>query len=130
MMRLPARSTRTDSLFPYTTLFRSVLRRQQKLPFDRRKEIADRLQPRVSAQTLVGNVAEHRARMQAVGLQARCGMVSLQLERRMDQRQFRCAVGNPRVVWRDRRKKKFVAAARMQHRYDIDRKSTRLNSSH
>src|SRR3546814_5048387 len=27
MIRLPPRSTRTDTLFPYTTLFRSVLRR-------------------------------------------------------------------------------------------------------
>src|SRR3546814_3571108 len=28
MLRRPPRSTRTDTLFPYTTLFRSVLRRQ------------------------------------------------------------------------------------------------------
>src|SRR3546814_19168575 len=27
MIRLPPRSTRTDTLFPYTTLFRSLLRR-------------------------------------------------------------------------------------------------------
>src|SRR3546814_16182949 len=28
MIRPPPRSTRTDTLFPYTTLFRSILRRQ------------------------------------------------------------------------------------------------------
>src|SRR3546814_10217176 len=31
MIRRPPRSTRTDTLFPYTTLFRSVLRRQARL---------------------------------------------------------------------------------------------------
>src|SRR3546814_13993243 len=30
MIRRPPRSTRTDTLFPYTTLFRSVLGRQQR----------------------------------------------------------------------------------------------------
>src|SRR3546814_8934523 len=31
MIRLPPRSTRTDTLFPYTTLFRSVSKRQRKV---------------------------------------------------------------------------------------------------
>src|SRR3546814_7945774 len=31
MIRRPPRSTRTDTLFPYTTLFRSILSRQRKL---------------------------------------------------------------------------------------------------
>src|SRR3546814_7456357 len=31
MLRRPPRSTRTDTLFPYTTLFRSVARRFQRL---------------------------------------------------------------------------------------------------
>src|SRR3546814_12039730 len=35
MIRLPPRSTRTDTLFPYTTLFRSEIRRLLD-PFDRR----------------------------------------------------------------------------------------------
>src|SRR3546814_9704154 len=30
MIRRPPRSTRTDTLFPYTTLFRSVLRRDRR----------------------------------------------------------------------------------------------------
>src|SRR3546814_10427151 len=31
MIRRPPRSTRTDTLFPYTTLFRSTLRRRRKV---------------------------------------------------------------------------------------------------
>src|SRR3546814_5105944 len=35
MIRRPPRSTRTDTLFPYTTLFRSVDRRQQRISAQR-----------------------------------------------------------------------------------------------
>src|SRR3546814_20771849 len=35
MIRRPPRSTRTDTLFPYTTLFRSVIRVQQTAAWDR-----------------------------------------------------------------------------------------------
>src|SRR3546814_20143299 len=34
MIRRPPRSTRTDTLFPYTTLFRSLKRRGQRLSID------------------------------------------------------------------------------------------------
>src|SRR3546814_3561959 len=30
MIRRPPRSTRTDTLFPYTTLFRSIIRRERR----------------------------------------------------------------------------------------------------
>src|SRR3546814_7504144 len=40
MIRLPPRSTRTDTLFPYTTLFRSV--RDQLVGLAARRAIADR----------------------------------------------------------------------------------------
>src|SRR3546814_21096870 len=33
MLRRPPRSTRTDTLFPYTTLFRSVRRRRRDRPY-------------------------------------------------------------------------------------------------
>src|SRR3546814_2348364 len=39
MIRGPPRSTRTDTLFPYTTLFRS---RRRQLPFGARRAAADR----------------------------------------------------------------------------------------
>src|SRR3546814_7770591 len=32
MIRRPPRSTRTDTLFPYTTLFRSIARRERQKP--------------------------------------------------------------------------------------------------
>src|SRR3546814_9103149 len=38
MIRRPPRSTRTDTLFPYTTLFRSLLEDLQKLPSDKMSE--------------------------------------------------------------------------------------------
>src|SRR3546814_7035317 len=43
MRRRPPRSTRTDTLFPYTTLFRSLLERDADLrcPLGRRREIRD-----------------------------------------------------------------------------------------
>src|SRR3546814_5203203 len=40
MIRRPPRSTRTDTLFPYTTLFRSYYREQQQAVL-REQEIAD-----------------------------------------------------------------------------------------
>src|SRR3546814_6459777 len=43
MIRRPPRSTRTDTLFPYTTLFRSAQRRHKpdaRCPVDARKTIA------------------------------------------------------------------------------------------
>src|SRR3546814_8346297 len=37
MIRRPPRSTRTDTLFPYTTLFRSTHRRQHRQQLDRQR---------------------------------------------------------------------------------------------
>src|SRR3546814_15413495 len=42
MIRRPPRSTRTDTLFPYTTLFRSVLRRNRYRRDIRFRKLADR----------------------------------------------------------------------------------------
>src|SRR3546814_4392042 len=44
MIRRPPRSTRTDTLFPYTTLFRSPLAPQ----FDVHQQVATRVQPFLS----------------------------------------------------------------------------------
>src|SRR3546814_17656263 len=52
MIRRPPRSTRTDTLFPYTTLFRSVVLR----PFSR-------LSPRVGFGNLAREREHHRDRM-------------------------------------------------------------------
>src|SRR3546814_7282309 len=39
MIRRPPRSTRTDTLFPYTTLFRSTRRAIERLAHDRRRPV-------------------------------------------------------------------------------------------
>src|SRR3546814_8787069 len=41
MIRRPPRSTRTDTLFPYTTLFRSLVSRLVDPGLDRRRALAD-----------------------------------------------------------------------------------------
>src|SRR3546814_18925617 len=46
MIRRPPRSTRTDTLFPYTTLFRSVDRRQERT--ERRREHLAELHRRIT----------------------------------------------------------------------------------
>src|SRR3546814_12196653 len=38
MMRRPPRSTRTDTLFPYTTLFRSIVMYKQARPHQKRRK--------------------------------------------------------------------------------------------
>src|SRR3546814_15170174 len=43
MIRRPPRSTRTDTLFPYTTLFRSAGNRQEAQPFEQRMCRIERL---------------------------------------------------------------------------------------
>src|SRR3546814_13742106 len=47
MIRLPPRSTRTDTLFPYTTLFRSLELAQAALLVERRQQSAHRLVERL-----------------------------------------------------------------------------------
>src|SRR3546814_12662074 len=102
MNRLPPRSTRTDTLFPYTTLFRSVQRIHERIAY--RPDIA-----------LIGGV-ECRAILEVKLPAARC-----------TQPLQRCQGVGYGVLYR--------ACARLQGDndgigVDIDRKSTRLNSSH
>src|SRR3546814_6512627 len=98
MIRRPPRSTRTDTLFPYTTLFRS--------------DIADHAQP--------------------IGCRFGIGFPALQcfLEPALD-------VGQPSMqplahlrTERARHNDTVDHGATDQPETDLDRKSTRLNSSH
>src|SRR3546814_10441831 len=54
MIRRPPRSTRTDTLFPYTTLFRSVANRPQR----RDGEVGER--GLEAAEALTGEFGDHR----------------------------------------------------------------------
>src|SRR3546814_7695238 len=70
MILRPPRSTRTDTLFPYTTLFRSLLRR-----FDR---LGD---PRADHRLAIGKLAVHHAREQRrLTEDAKQGGIQRQLE--------------------------------------------------
>src|SRR3546814_14028373 len=129
MIRRPPRSTRTDTLFPYTTLFRSVA------PLS-----AGKAQLSLARLTLVvgsGNGARTIRRTAA---------------HFVEQREIRIAVGQPdddhpmMEKGRDARQDRGLLSAmlrrgRGEHRRDFaderaavpktaDRKSTRLNSSH
>src|SRR3546814_15493696 len=99
MIRRPPRSTRTDTLFPYTTLFRS----------------SDRPAGQYGKEIVGLRLAELQARKLLLGLrQQRFGLAIV--ERR----------GHPGIEAAFRDAQPFLAAG---HR-GLDRKSTRLNSSH
>src|SRR3546814_11251728 len=61
MIRRPPRSTRTDTLFPYTTLFRSTLRRDQRDAGDDEQQARDPRRADILAQQQEGtDRREHR----------------------------------------------------------------------
>src|SRR3546814_9932054 len=53
MIRRPPRSTRTDTLFPYTTLFRSIYNATQAAARSLVGSLAEELQPHVGVNALV-----------------------------------------------------------------------------
>src|SRR3546814_7942846 len=127
MIRRPPRSTRTDTLFPYTTLFRSHLARKRRKAADARRRLqrfgmtrfaaqhADakgkRIEPRSGGKLIDEAFGEKgggavRARPPDARFKSGIGMAMRHLQRR-------------NVIGRDR------ALDRIR-----DRKSTRLNSSH
>src|SRR3546814_1039258 len=57
MIRLPPRSTRTDTLFPYTTLFRSPFSGPPALPFNIVESEASSVQPNTENQKLAAALA-------------------------------------------------------------------------
>src|SRR3546814_8043996 len=119
MIRRPPRSTRTDTLFPYTTLFRSLDRLHHRLALaleqDQPGDIAAQLAPPVSA---LGRMLQLRLKRLQPGLELRqshrllaCG------DQRGDRLRLRAA--------------EALAEHALDHPQRLaDRKSTRLNSSH
>src|SRR3546814_9532872 len=116
MIRRPPRSTRTDTLFPYTTLFRSVACHLASGDVEGAREIFDGLDDKLRNDPAFASVAAQLA-LQEQGADA--GEIPLLMEK--------------------------VAANQSDHqaRFDLalalhaagkrsaaDRKSTRLNSSH
>src|SRR3546814_14976966 len=117
MIRRPPRSTRTDTLFPYTTLFRSVL------PFR-----ADGAPTPYVASRDAAVAAGAPGRIRCRSAQPR---LEIFIAETADFLQFvALAVPQP-----DRRQRDAVEAIGLDHRImrlveEGDRKSTRLNSSH
>src|SRR3546814_8600266 len=123
MIRRPPRSTRTDTLFPYTTLFRSVCRGGREGAFDL-SGLAWKANP-----TPTLPCAQGRAKGSA------CGWFQHALHRLVvavirgggNAEQ----VGHQRIDVQVRERGHFRAAAECRAvRHEQDRKSTRLNSSH
>src|SRR3546814_4926270 len=103
MIRRPPRSTRTDTLFPYTTLFRSELSAGTHEALHAQRHIGWQLLHREQTAEIMRNAVKTAAMHDACA--AVTGAVVMTQPHRIDE--FRLA-----------------------GEIDIDRKSTRLNSSH
>src|SRR3546814_9458633 len=66
MLRRPPRSTRTDTLFPYTSLFRSKPRRKRLLPKKRRLPPRRRLPRRPRPRKQLPRSEEHTSELQSL----------------------------------------------------------------
>src|SRR3546814_10414170 len=112
MIRRPPRSTRTDTLFPYTTLFRSDDRSE------RPRGAGDRLDDIVLEDVRPAKMPQHRDRYYRRRDRGGKGQADLKPEihvRRGEQH-------GDEAAEQDRAKRQLATAE--------DRKSTRLNSSH
>src|SRR3546814_21073506 len=140
MIRRPPGTTRTDTLFPYTTLFRSELR-----PADRLPQFVHRPDAAGDGEEAVRKVGEHLlafvhsrddvkfgdAAMRDLGADERVGddpdHLAAGFERAVGDRAHQPepapAVNDANPALRQR-------APDVARGFDIDRKSTRLNSSH
>src|SRR3546814_17690778 len=113
MIRRPPRSTRTDTLFPYTTLFRSGLEVGELAVAQHRDlRTGDLARPEVGALEVLGDPAQARG-VQTGGVGVHLHVHPLARPERWGHRR---RVLDPRV--------------RIAQRWRRDRKSTRLNSSH
>src|SRR3546814_10504876 len=116
MIRRPPRSTRTDTLFPYTTLFRSIARPVGQL----------QLVIAAGAETGGGDVLEDRCGVEPD--EPRVAAVPVRIDRRIDRAPVAreaikalADIGGLRQIDDGERIAIFAVE---------DRKSTRLNSSH
>src|SRR3546814_1742375 len=123
MIRLPPSSTRTDTLFPYTPLFRSAPGGLDFVQFGHRASVADGCGPRYgkrrladargAARTNVNGQSDAPLRMNAAAPYPPAGMA-------FDR-------ARPHHAWTRSPDPAYPMPAST---LDLDRKSTRLNSSH
>src|SRR3546814_4131148 len=124
MIRRPPRSTRTDTLFPYTTLFRSASR-QPKI--DRMTTLTQQNQARISAvaqaRSDLEGFADSLSQMVEDGTLRSTPTVSDESVLTATARAGLQADSFAATI-------EVTQLARAQTAYSGDRKSTRLNSSH
>src|SRR3546814_5053482 len=115
MIRPPPRSTRTDTLFPYTTLFRSLLGAR-----------------RAGCLRHVAAAQDEDADALILGTEGLGGLADLQCRERLLQRGGQLPHRNivARHDLRAQRLRDLVGGAAARDRARRDRKSTRLNSRH
>src|SRR3546814_10415258 len=127
MIRRPPRSTRTDTLFPYTTLFRSRVRADRLVFFQTIQAGPERLGV-LEGQGVLRRLPEPSFELLALGQRAvrrhQTGMPALGNVDRWDSVHTFQDAAHGRPPSSRRR------AARACEMYFSDRKSTRLNSSH
>src|SRR3546814_20977630 len=119
MIRLPPRSTRTDTLFPYTTLFRSNQRgargtkrgedRHYTSPFDRPGEAAAGQRPAATAIASGSAIAGKGADTVSIGLGSRPVRRTL----------FRCGTASPPPATVNHVRKSIVSGTRGAERVDL-----------
>src|SRR3546814_14052139 len=132
MIRRPPRSTRTDTLFPYTTLFRSQYRKSQWSRFTRQAGImASSVALGAAAvpyimldQDRTDDIAAYataKVKLAATFGRNADAPVSIRFQgRTYDNLSARATIAHSR----------YRQSVHLAYDYAIDRKSTRLNSSH
>src|SRR3546814_2373226 len=121
MMRLPPRSTRTDTLFPYTTLFRSVWRANSR-------HIVDNLDVDRAFRFVAIGVGRHdvdRTQINdvlVVGVRMRKSIQQLYL--------YRDGIGGPRsnAQWRDQRQPDCIDTTTRSEEHTSELQSLMRNS--
>src|SRR3546814_2950584 len=106
MLRRPPRSTRTDTLFPYTTLFRSP------------RSLRGSMQQLAEQRLIVAHVPEFDAQLEIVG-----SFGNLNIRNDVAEAVFASLKQGPQRI-------ADLAALPVFSGKPLDRKSTRLNSSH
>src|SRR3546814_4820408 len=125
MIRRPPRSTRTDTLFPYTTLFRSLVLQRAPQPLD--KDVVEKAAAPIHRDAHAGILQALRpgpgGELAAlVGVEDFWATIALdRLVKRLD--------AEPGVQGVGEAPGQHLAAPPVHDRHQ-DRKSTRLNSSH
>src|SRR3546814_7468872 len=127
MIRRPPRSTRTDTLFPYTTLFRSLHHPHRVLAAEHRPLGVHRLHP---APTLQRDLLDGVAGGEDAGIVDQNVQSAVAADRTVERSDPLLLLGD---VEADRLGLAALRAALGDHRQGrrlLDRMSTRLNSSH